>query len=106
MNTLKELIKTLEKRKNEDPNTSYTSYLLNEGIEECGKKFGEESIELIIASLNNKKNVKNEAADVLYHLIVLLMSVEVEFDEVLKIIKKRCGTSGIEEKKSRYKSKL
>ena len=102
MNTLKELIKVLEKRRNEDPNKSYTSFLLNEGTEKCGKKFGEESIELIIASLN-KKNIKNEAADVLYHLIVLLMSVEVEFDEVLKIIEKRFGTSGIDEKKKRLK---
>ena len=50
-----------------------------------------------------KKNIKNEAADVLYHLIVLLMSVEVEFDEVLKIIEKRFGTSGIDEKKKRLK---
>ncbi len=101
MNTLRELIKVLEKRKNEDPKKSYTSYLLNEGIEKCGKKFGEESIELIIACLNNKENVKNEAADVIYHLIVLLMSVEVEFDEVLKIMEKRFGTSGIDEKNNR-----
>ena len=51
---LDDLIQLIKSRKNGDANKSYTARLFNQGLEECCKKFGEESVELIIAALNNK----------------------------------------------------
>ena len=85
MSTIEKLNEILEKRKKDDPKKSYTSFLLKEGAEMCCKKLGEESVELIIATLgNNKEEMKNEAADLIYHLLVLLKSKNVDIDETYK----------------------
>ena len=102
MSTIEKLNEILEKRKKDDPKKSYTSFLLKEGAEMCCKKLGEESVELIIATLgNNKEEMKNEAADLIYHLLVLLKSKNVEFKDVINVLEKRMNVSGIEEKKNR-----
>ncbi len=99
---LHNLNKVLKNRVSEDPKTSYTSALLHSGLDKCAEKFGEEAIELVIASISKDKNfTSNEAADVLYHFLVLLLAKKVSFDDVLKILENRFGVSGHEEKDSR-----
>jgi phosphoribosyl-ATP pyrophosphohydrolase len=102
MTTLEKLNATIAARKGASPESSYTAKLLASGTEKCAKKFGEEAFELAMASvLNNKANTTNEAADVLYHLLVLLQSAEVSLSDVMAILEKREGTSGHIEKASR-----
>jgi phosphoribosyl-ATP pyrophosphohydrolase len=104
MSELEELQQLIESKKDSDPSLSYTAKLFSQGIEEIQKKFGEESIELIIASSqDNKKNVINESADVLYHLLVLLSEKSVTLKEVISELERRSGMSGLEEKASRNK---
>ena len=104
MSELEQLQQLIESKKDSNPSLSYTAKLFSQGIEEIQKKFGEESIELIIASnQDNKKNVINETADVLYHLLVLLSEKSVSLKEVISELERRSGMSGLEEKASRNK---
>ena len=99
---LDDLIQLIKSRKNGDANKSYTARLFNQGLEECCKKFGEESVELIIAALNKKDdNLKQEAADLIYHLFVLLELCNVDFEYILHFIKGRTNQSGLQEKSNR-----
>ena len=67
------LIEVIKNRKVNYDNKSYTSSLFRKGLQECCKKFGEESVEVIIAALEKKEsNLKEEVADLMYHLLVLL----------------------------------
>ena len=69
---------------------SYTSFLFNRGVDRIGKKVGEEAVELVIAAKNEEKvGVVNEAADLLYHVMVLLNAKDVKFSEVTKELCKR-----------------
>ena len=100
--TLEKLAAEIASRKSASPDTSYTANLLSQGIEKCAKKFGEEAFELAMASvLKNKTHTAQEAADVLFHLLVLLQSAEVSVDDVMAVLKSREGISGIDEKASR-----
>lgn len=104
MSELEQLQQLIESKKDSDPSLSYTAKLFSQGIKEIQKKFGEESIELIIASnQDNKKNVIDETADVLYHLLVLLSEKSVSLKEVISELERRSGMSGLEEKASRNK---
>ena len=99
---LEDLIQLIKSRKNGDANKSYTARLFNRGLEECCKKFGEESVELIIAALNNKDdNLKEEAADLIYHLLVLLEFCDIDFEDILSVLKGRTNQSGLQEKSNR-----
>ena len=72
------------------------------GPEKCAEKFGEEAIEAIIAAAKgDKENLTAEAADVLYHLLVMLEACEVPLRTVLDELERREGTSGIAEKAAR-----
>ncbi|MEK0419995.1 MAG: hypothetical protein RIQ65_695 [Pseudomonadota bacterium] len=105
-NNLLNLQKKIESNKNKNPKISYTASLLKGGKNKCINKFKEESLELVRASgANNKKNIIHEAADVFYHLLVLLVFKNVKISKVMKEIKKRQNISGIEEKKNRKKKK-
>ncbi len=76
--------------KNNPENGAYTSFLFVRGIDRIGKKVGEEAVELVIASKNNEKvGVINEAADLLYHVMVLLNAKEVKLSEVCAELCKR-----------------
>ena len=100
--TLERLVVEIASRKSAPIETSYTAKLLSHGVEKCAKKFGEEAFELALASvLKDKAHTAQEAADVLYHLLVLLQSAEVSIDDVMAVLKSREGTSGIDEKASR-----
>jgi phosphoribosyl-ATP pyrophosphohydrolase len=85
-----------------DPSSSYTAQLLAAGPARCAKKFGEEAVETIIAaSQGDRAAIAAEAADALYHLIVLLQAAGVGTDEVAAVLANRSGTSGLQEKASR-----
>jgi len=104
MNYLTDLQKIIQSKKNEDPNQSYTAQLFFKGLEEIQKKFGEEAIELIIASASkNKTQTIYESADVLFHLLVLLTENNISIEEIVDELKKRSGVSGLEEKSNRKK---
>lgn len=105
-NTLTQLAALIRSRKSDSVETSYTAQLLKAGPERCAKKFGEEAVETVIAAMgSDAAALKAEAADTLYHLLVLLESRGVALDDVLKVLEGRMGTSGIEEKASRPRSK-
>ncbi|MBS0234290.1 MAG: phosphoribosyl-ATP diphosphatase [Proteobacteria bacterium] len=102
--TLDRLAALIHARRSDTSGKSYTTQLLAAGTERCAKKFGEEAVELVIAAMaSDAKSVRAEAADVLYHLLVLLESREIAFQDVLMVLKGRMGTSGLEEKASRDK---
>jgi phosphoribosyl-ATP pyrophosphohydrolase len=104
MNELEQLQQLIQSKKDSDPSLSYTAKLFSQGIEEIQKKFGEESIELIIASnQNNRNNIINETADVLYHLLVLLSEKSISLKEVVEELERRSSMSGLEEKANRSK---
>jgi phosphoribosyl-ATP pyrophosphohydrolase len=100
--TLDRLAATIEARKGADPETSWTAKLLAKGPEKCAEKFGEEAVEAIIEAVKGDRDrLTSEAADVLYHLLVMLASRDVSLAEVLAELHRREGTSGIAEKDAR-----
>ena len=99
---LERLDLTIQGKTTESPNKSHTAKLLKKGTEKCAEKFGEEAIELIVASVKKKKKeIIGEAADTLYHMIVLLRSKNISIDAILTELASREGISGIEEKRKR-----
>ncbi|MHC9234287.1 phosphoribosyl-ATP diphosphatase [Pseudooceanicola sp. 502str34] len=104
MSVLDELFATIESRKGADPESSWTAKLFAKGPEKCAEKFGEEAIEAIIeATKGDKARLTSEAADVLYHLLVMLAARDVTLDDVYGELARREGTSGIAEKAARPK---
>ena len=98
---LEKLFNDLSKKKTVDKKISYTSSLLSQK-NFLAKKINEESFEVILEYLdNNKNNVIKESADLLYHLCVMWVSVDVKPADVWNELQKRKGTSGLDEKKSR-----
>ncbi len=105
LQTLADLADAIAKRRGESPDQSYTAKLLSQGMEKCAKKFGEEAVELALASMTqDKAHVAAEAADVLYHLLVLLAASNVQLSEVMQELERRKGTSGLAEKAGRGKT--
>jgi len=101
---LLQLAATIKARREAAPDSSYTRQLLDAGPARCAKKFGEEAVETVIAATaEDDTALKGEAADVLYHLLVLLESRGVAIGEVLEVLDKRSGTSGLQEKAERSK---
>ncbi|MFN3576016.1 MAG: phosphoribosyl-ATP diphosphatase [Tabrizicola sp.] len=100
--SLQRLAATIAARKGADPETSWTAKLLSRGPEKCAEKFGEEAVEAIIEAVKgDRARLTAEAADVLYHLLVMLAARDVTLDEVLAELERREGTSGIAEKAGR-----
>ena len=98
--TIEKLIKTIKSRKGNDVKSSYTSFLLSRGSDHCLNKLKEELGEFEDAIKNNKNKV-HESADVIYHLLVTLESAGINFNDIIKELKKRKGTSGFKEKERR-----
>ncbi|MDP6681189.1 MAG: phosphoribosyl-ATP diphosphatase [Pelagibacteraceae bacterium] len=98
--TIERLVKTIRSRKESDTKSSYTSFLLSKGNDYCLNKLKEEIAELEDA-IKNKKNTVHETADVIYHLLVTLQSANINFDDIIKELKKREDISGFEEKQNR-----
>lgn len=100
--TLSRLYATIAARKGADPETSWTAKLLAKGPEKCAEKFGEEAVEAIIEAVKgDREKLTAEAADVLYHLLVMLAARDVTLEAVLAELDRREGTSGIAEKAAR-----
>ncbi|GBD17088.1 Phosphoribosyl-AMP cyclohydrolase [bacterium HR26] len=89
---IEEVARVIAARRREPRAGSYTSYLFQEGIDKIGKKIGEESAEVIIAAKNADPNaLANEAADLLYHLLVLLEAAGVDRGQVWAVLRERRG---------------
>lgn len=87
---LKKLEQVIIDREKERPEGAYTTYLFEKGVDKILKKVGEESAEVIIAAKNrDTEELKWEAADLLYHLLVLLVEQGLPFKEVLDVLEER-----------------
>jgi phosphoribosyl-ATP pyrophosphohydrolase len=85
-----------------DAKASYTRQLLDEGVAACARKLGEEAVETVIAAMQeDREGLRAEAADLVYHLVVLLEARGIGFDEVVAELERRSGQSGLEEKAAR-----
>ncbi len=99
---LGQLAATIKARRTDSAAKSYTRQLLDGGPERCARKLGEEAIESVIAAISqDDAALKAEAADLIYHLLVLLESRGIGIDEVLTVLEGRSGVSGLDEKASR-----
>ncbi|MDR0807564.1 MAG: phosphoribosyl-ATP diphosphatase [Gemmobacter sp.] len=102
MSALHALAATIAARKGADPDTSWTAKLLAKGPEKCAEKFGEEAVEAIIEAVKgDRERLTSEAADVLYHLLVMLAARDVTLADIEAELARREGTSGIAEKAAR-----
>jgi phosphoribosyl-ATP pyrophosphohydrolase len=100
--TLQILEQTIIARKSADPSSSWTAKLLAKGPEKCAEKFGEEAIEAIIEAVKgDRQALTSEAADVIYHLMVMLASRDIAFNDVIDELSRRSSMSGIDEKSQR-----
>ena len=99
---LERLARTISEKRAADPKSSWTAQLLAAGPERAAKKFGEEAVEAVIEAVRGDRDkLAAEAADVLYHLLVMLATRELELDEVLQVLEGREGISGVDEKAAR-----
>ena len=102
VDVLAALAETVDSRRGASPDDSYTAKLLSQGVEKCAKKFGEEAVEIALAAMTgDKAHVTSEAADVLYHLLVLLTATGVPLDDVMAELESRFGIGGLAEKAAR-----
>jgi phosphoribosyl-ATP pyrophosphohydrolase len=100
--TLADLEQRISDRASAPAELSYTRKLLDKGASQCAKKFGEEAVETVIAAVENDRgNLINESADLLFHLLVLLEARGVTLAEVEALLETRTKKSGLEEKASR-----
>jgi phosphoribosyl-ATP pyrophosphohydrolase/phosphoribosyl-AMP cyclohydrolase len=87
---LADLERVLAARKNADPKSSYTASLYNKGIKRIAQKVGEEGVETALAAtVHDKEELKNEAADLLYHLTVLLQASDMSLNDALNVLRER-----------------
>ena len=87
---LADLERLLAARKGADPKSSYTASLYNKGIKRIAQKVGEEGVETALAAtVHDKEELKNEAADLLYHLTVLLQASDMSLDDALSVLRER-----------------
>ncbi|MEQ1710677.1 MAG: phosphoribosyl-ATP diphosphatase [Hyphomicrobium sp.] len=99
---LQRLVALIKSRREDSSDTSYTRQLLDAGVERCAKKLGEEAVETVIAGVGQSEAALTaEAADLLYHLLVLLECRNVALADVLHVLEGRMGTSGLAEKAAR-----
>lgn len=93
---------TIRQRRTEDAGRSYTRQLLDAGPARCARKLGEEALETVIAGISqDEQALTSEAADLVYHLLVLLEARDVSWDRVVAELDRRSGTSGLAEKAAR-----
>ncbi len=102
MDTLTRLEATIAQRRTADPASSYVAQLSARGTPVMARKLGEEAVEACVAALaGSREDLVGEAADLLFHLIVLLADKGIPFSEVTAELDRREGTSGLDEKASR-----
>lgn len=99
---LSQLAATVAARRGADPSLSYSARLLAGGPPLAARKLGEEAVETVVASLSgDRAQLTAEAADLLFHLVVLLESRDVAWADVLAELDRREGVSGLAEKAAR-----
>jgi phosphoribosyl-ATP pyrophosphohydrolase len=99
LDTLESVIRA---RKGGDPDTSYVAKLFSRGRAKIAQKLGEEATETVIAAMSgDRAELTGEAADLIFHLLVLLADADVSLDDVRAELRRREGVSGIDEKASR-----
>ena len=102
MDTLTRLETTIAARRSASPDESYVAQLHARGLPVIARKLGEEGVETVIAALSgSREELVGEAADVLFHLMVLLGAKDVPLADVLAELDRREGTSGLDEKAGR-----
>ena len=102
MFTLETLEEIIARRASASAESSYTRTLLDKGVAHCAKKFGEEAVEAILAAVaQDNAALRNEAADVLYHLLVMLKARSMPLADVVAELERRTQRSGLEEKAAR-----
>ncbi len=102
MDTLIRLQDTIRDRRDADPDSSYVASLHARGVPVMARKLGEEATETIVAALSGtREELVGEAADILFHLAVLLDAKGVALEDVMAELDRRDGVSGLEEKASR-----
>ena len=102
MSALARLARTVAARAEAEPGSSWTATLLARGPEKCAEKFGEEAIEAVIEAVRgDRTRLTSEAADVLYHLLVMLQARGVTLEDVEAELARREGRSGLQEKAGR-----
>jgi phosphoribosyl-ATP pyrophosphohydrolase len=101
---LESLLSIIKSKKNDDPEISYTALLHQKGLNEILSKISEEAEETVIAAQSEgNQELVHEIADLWFHCLVLLSQKNLTVDDITKELKKRQGTSGIEEKNNRVK---
>ena len=99
---LEDLVKTINARAEADPSESWTAKLLSQGPEKCAEKFGEEAVEAIIEAVKgDNKALISEAADVIFHYLIMLKSRSIKFEDIMKELENRTNKSGLREKEDR-----
>lgn len=99
---LNSLADTIAARLTADPETSWTARLLAQGPEKCAEKFGEEAVEAVIEAVKGDADrLRAEAADVIFHLLVMCAARGVTLDDIRAELARRAGTSGLAEKAAR-----
>ena len=101
---LNELARVLEARKSENPSDSYVASLYAKGTDAVLKKIGEEATEVVLAAKTGEKEaIIHEIADLWFHSLVLLASLDLGPDDILNELQNRFGRSGLDEKAARKK---
>lgn len=102
MDTLTRLEATVIERLSADPSVSYVASLAERGLPTIARKLGEEATEAVVAALSgSEEELVGEAADVLFHLTVLLAAKGIPLERVMSELERREGASGLDEKASR-----
>ena len=100
--TLEDLEAIVASRAKASPDESWTAKLLAKGPEKCAEKFGEEAVEAIIEAVKGDSDkLATEAADVLFHLLVMLHARDVSVTQVMAVLAARQSQSGLAEKAAR-----
>lgn len=100
--TLEQLESTIAARRGADPSQSYVASLFAKGLPKIAQKLGEEAVETVIAALARDKDaVTGEAADLLFHLMMMLAETGVPLADVMAELDRREGVSGLAEKAAR-----
>ncbi|MEM9630519.1 MAG: phosphoribosyl-ATP diphosphatase [Pseudomonadota bacterium] len=100
--TLDDLDAIIAARAKSEDEKSYTRKLVSKGVAKCAQKLGEEAVEAAIAAVReDREELTAEAADVLYHLLVVLNVSNVPLGDVMRELAGRTGQTGLEEKASR-----
>jgi phosphoribosyl-ATP pyrophosphohydrolase len=103
--TLADLEAIVAARAQASPDESWTAKLFNAGQSKAAKKLGEEAVEAVIAAIaNDRKNLTDEAADLLYHLLVVLKIAGIPLCDVMAVLESRTARSGLAEKAGRVQA--